>query len=83
MHELHIVQSVVKSVLEKVEGDPSIIRIAAIKLKLGVLTMVSAESFKATFGQLAKESLCKDAELLIEEAPGSNVVVEHIEAEYR
>ncbi|MDP2924232.1 MAG: hydrogenase maturation nickel metallochaperone HypA [Candidatus Omnitrophota bacterium] len=83
MHEYHLVQSVLKTILAKTSGMPDIKKITAIKLKLGNLKMVSKETFGETFKEISKDTICEGAGLDIEEVMGDVMVVENIEGEYK
>jgi Zn finger protein HypA/HybF involved in hydrogenase expression len=82
MHEYHLAQAVLKTILEKISTIPNIKKITLIKLKLGNLKMVSKETFTETFREVSRGSLCADAKLDIDEVMGDTLVVENIEGEY-
>jgi len=82
MHEYHLAESVLKSILEKTKNMPGIKGITLIRLKIGDLKMVSKETFSETFKQVAKGTLCEGAKLDIEEVMGDVLVVKDIEGEF-
>ncbi|MFH1768039.1 MAG: hydrogenase maturation nickel metallochaperone HypA [Candidatus Omnitrophota bacterium] len=82
MHEYHLAKSVLKSILEKVKDIGDIKRVSAVKLKIGELKMVTADTFKETFSEIAHNTLCDNALLDIDIVKGDTVVVEDIEAEF-
>jgi len=82
MHEYHLAESVLKSILEKTKNMPGIKGITLIRLKIGDLKMVSKETFSETFKQVAKGTLCEGARLDIEEVMGDVLVVKDIEGEF-
>jgi Zn finger protein HypA/HybF involved in hydrogenase expression len=82
MHEYHLAESVLKSILEKTKGMTDIKRITRIHLKIGNLKMVSKETFSETFKQVALGTICEYAKLEIKEVMGDVLVVEDIEGEY-
>ncbi len=82
MHEYHLAESVLKSILAKTKDMPNVKKITAIRLKLGNLKMVGKETFSETFKQVAAKTICSDAKLDIEEVMGDTLVIEDIEGEY-
>ncbi|MFA5270971.1 MAG: hydrogenase/urease maturation nickel metallochaperone HypA [Candidatus Omnitrophota bacterium] len=82
MHEYHLAESVLKSILAKTKDMPNVKRITSIRLKLGNLKMVSKETFSETFKMVAAKSICADTKLDIEEVMGDTLLIEGIEGEY-
>jgi Zn finger protein HypA/HybF involved in hydrogenase expression len=82
MHEYHLAQSVLKTILAKISNTPNIKKITLITLKLGNLKMVSKETFAETFKELSQGTICQGAKLEITEVMGDALVVENIEGEY-
>ena len=82
MHEYHLAESVLKSILEKTKHMSDIKSITLIRLKIGNLKMVSKETFSETFKQGANGTICANAKLDIEEVMGDTLVVEDIEGEF-
>ena len=82
MHEYHLAESVLKSILEKTKHMSGIKSITLIRLKIGNLKMVSKETFSETFKQVANATICANAKLDIEEVMGDVLVVKDIEGEY-
>ena len=82
MHEYHLVESVLKSIMAKTKDMPNIKKITSIRLTLGNLKMVSKETFSETFKLAAAKTICADARLDITEVMGDTLVIEDIEGEY-
>lgn len=82
MHEYHLAESVLKSILTKTKDMSGIKSIMLIRLKIGNLKMVSKETFSETFKQVAGGTICANAKLDITEVMGDTLVVEDIEGEY-
>ncbi|MFA5337592.1 MAG: hydrogenase/urease maturation nickel metallochaperone HypA [Candidatus Omnitrophota bacterium] len=82
MHEYHLAESVLKSILEKTKDMSGIKSITLIRLKIGNLKMVSKETFSETFKQVASATICANAKLDIEEVMGDVLVVKDVEGEY-
>ena len=82
MHEYHLAESVLKSILEKTKHMSGIKSITLIRLKIGNLKMVSKETFSETFKQVSNGTICANAKLDIEEVMGDTLIVENIEGEY-
>ena len=82
MHEYHLVESVLKSILEKTKNIKNIKHITLISLKIGNLKMVSKETFSETFKEVSRGTICEGAKLDIKEVMGDTMVVENIEGEY-
>ena len=82
MHEYHLAESVLKSIIAKTKKMTNIKKITSIRLKLGNLKMVSKETFSETFKLVAAKSICADAKLDIEEVMGDALLIEDIEGEY-
>ena len=74
MHETHLIEPVIKGISEhaRKEGAGSV---SKVRLKVGALTCVREDSFRETFGVLAKGTVLENAELEITFFPGSRVEV--------
>ena len=74
MHETHIIEPIIKGLIEHAheEGATQVVKI---HLKVGVLTGVTAESFRETFSVLAKDTIAEGAVLEITMFPGTIVQV--------
>lgn len=64
MHEYHIVEGVVKQILEKAKNSNAK-KITKVTLVLGELSGLQEESIRAYFDSLSKENLLEGAELAI------------------
>lgn len=67
MHEYHIVEGVVKQILEKAKAS-SAKKITSVTLILGELSGLQEESIRVYFDNLAKENLLEGAKLVIKSA---------------
>jgi len=82
MHEYHLAEAVLKSILEKTKHMSDIKSITLIRLKIGNLKMVSKETFSETFKLVSKGTMCEGAKLDIEEVMGDTLIVEDIEGDF-
>ncbi|HAZ09494.1 MAG: hydrogenase maturation nickel metallochaperone HypA [Omnitrophica bacterium GWA2_41_15] len=64
MHEYHIVEGVVKQILEKAKNSNAK-KITSVTLILGELSGLQEESIRTYFDNLAKENLLEGARLII------------------
>ncbi len=74
MHETHMIKPIIEGISAEA-GKADAKRVSRIHIKVGQLTGVSEESFKETFGLLAKGTLCEGANLELTFFPGTNVQV--------
>ena len=74
MHETHLIKPVIEAIAghAQKEGAKSVSRV---RLKVGSLTGVKEDSFKETFGVLAKGSILENAQLEITFFPGCRIEV--------
>lgn len=74
MHETHLIEPVIRGISQhaKEEGAKAVTRI---RIKVGVLTGVSEESFKETFNVLSKGTILEGATLELTFFPGSIIQV--------
>ena len=74
MHESHLIEPVIKGISEHAlkEGAKTVLKI---RLKVGQFTGVREDSFRETFGVLAKDTVLQDAQLEITFFPGSRIEV--------
>lgn len=72
MHETHMIQPVINDVCDhaKKEGAE---RVTAVRIKIGSFTGLAEESFRQTFGLLAKGTLLEDADLEINFFPAERI----------
>ena len=64
MHEYHIVEGVVKQILEKAKNSEAK-KITSVTLILGELSGLQEESIRMYFSNLSKENLLEGAELIV------------------
>ena len=83
MHEYHLAQSVVKSVIDKTKDLSGIKGISRIVVTVGELKMVTAESFRNAFEEAARGTLCEGAQLEVSIVAGDTLSVDHIEADFQ
>lgn len=74
MHESHLIAPIIKGICEHAqkEGAQSV---SKVRLKVGTLTGVKEESFKATFAVLAEGTMLENAQLEITFFPASRIEV--------
>ena len=77
MHEYGIVQSVVDSVLKKIEKNNinDTEKITSLKLRVGKLNMLGQESLQNAFDIVAKDTMLSGAKLEVEDVDGSEITV--------
>jgi hydrogenase nickel incorporation protein HypA/HybF len=82
MHEYHIVESIVKQILEKAKASDAK-KITSVTLILGELSGLQEESIRVYFDNLAKENLLEGAKLIVNPAKsklkcqGCGAIFEH------
>ena len=74
MHESHLIEPIIKGISEHAQKEGAK-KVTKVKIKVGDLNCVKEESFKETFGVLAKGTALEGAELEITIFPGSVVQV--------
>ncbi|MGB2599067.1 MAG: hydrogenase/urease maturation nickel metallochaperone HypA [Candidatus Omnitrophota bacterium] len=74
MHESHLIEPIIKGISEHAQKEGAK-KVTKVKIKVGDLNCVKEESFKETFGVLAKGTVLEGAELEITIFPGSVVQV--------
>jgi len=67
MHELSITQSVVDAVCERAAGRP----VHAVRVRVGLLTAVVADSMRFCFDLVTEGTVAEGARLEIEQPPGA------------
>jgi hydrogenase nickel incorporation protein HypA/HybF len=67
MHEYHIVEAIVKQILEKAKNSNAK-KITSVTLILGELSGLQEESIRVYFDNLAKENILEGAKLIIKPA---------------
>ncbi len=80
MHELGILESVVKTVVAKAQ-ESGASRVTGVRLKVGILEMLTPESLEAAFELAVAGTAAEGAKLTVEMTPGHEVVVDEIEVE--
>ncbi len=68
MHEFSIIQSLFK-ILEKTASEKKLSRISKVRLKIGDQRQIISDFLKFAFNEVAKNTIAKGAELVIEEVP--------------
>lgn len=68
MHELAVSQNILEACIKEAEKEQGR-RIKKIKLKIGEFTGIVPDCIKFYFEQISKETLAKDAELIIKTLP--------------
>lgn len=74
MHETHLIKPVIKGISEHAAREGAKL-VKKVRLKIGDLTCTKEDSFRETFGILAKGTILENAELEITFFPGSRVEV--------
>lgn len=82
MHEYHLTRGILESILKKIKNLQGLKRITCVKVKIGQANMVTPDSLKFIFRELAASTICRDAVLIVEEIQGSDVIIQDIEAEF-
>lgn len=74
MHETHLIEPIIEGISSHAqrEGAKEVLKV---RLRVGALTGVNEDSFKATFSMLAKGTLLEKADLELSFFPGSQVEV--------
>ena len=80
MHELGIVESVLKSATAKAR-ESGAKKVTAIRLRVGDMEMLTPEALQESFGLAAAGTLAEGAKLHVEIIPGHEVIVDEIEIE--
>lgn len=80
MHELHIVDSIIKNTLDEFTNS-GLSRIINLNIKIGKLSGISKESFINCFKICAKNPLLEKANLDIEIIEGKKVYIESFDGE--
>ena len=74
MHETHLIDPIIKGISEHA-GREGAAKVTKVRLKLGLLTGVKEDSFRETFGVLARGTLLENAELELTSFPGSRIEI--------
>jgi Zn finger protein HypA/HybF involved in hydrogenase expression len=80
MHDFHIAQFILDGSLKKAK-EHGAIKINRIKLKVGLLKMVSPDSLQNAFDTIAHETIASQAKLDVETVPGEELSIVNIEIE--
>lgn len=80
MHEYHIVEALVKQILESAKNNRAS-KVAKVNLALGELSGLEASSIQLYFENIAKGTLAEGAQLCIKKSPdaGPGLYIENIE----
>jgi hydrogenase nickel incorporation protein HypA/HybF len=74
MHETHLIQPIIEGIAAHAEREGAQ-KVLKVRLRIGELTGVKEESFKATFEILAQGTLLEGAELELSFFPSAQVEV--------
>ena len=74
MHETHLIKPVIEGISEHAKKEGAGV-VSKVRLKVGDLACVKEDSFRETFGLLAKGTVLENAKLEITFFPGSRVEV--------
>ncbi|MGE0823025.1 MAG: hydrogenase maturation nickel metallochaperone HypA [Candidatus Binatia bacterium] len=74
MHETHLIQPIIEGIAAHAEREGAQ-KVLKVRLRIGELTGIKEESFKATFEILAQGTLLERAELELGFFPGAQVEV--------
>ncbi|MFH1458821.1 MAG: hydrogenase maturation nickel metallochaperone HypA [Candidatus Omnitrophota bacterium] len=74
MHETHLIEPVIKGISEHAQAEGAV-AVTRVRIKVGMLTGVSEESFKETFSVLAQGTILEGAALELTFFPGSIIQV--------
>ncbi len=80
MHELGIARDIIDSVLEQL-AKHKYSRVTKIDLKVGEFNLLTRDGLQCAFDLAAENTKAKGAVLTIEETPGMEIEIKHIEAE--
>ncbi len=69
MHEYALMQDIIKSILERLEEEPSFVPVKEVVLKLGILDIHSEAAARQAFEILAKDTPLEKAQLTLEINP--------------
>jgi len=74
MHESHLIEPIIKGISEHVQREGGG-KVSKVRLKVGMLTGITEDSFRETFGVLAKGTILEGSELEITSFPGTRIEV--------
>ena len=74
MHETHLIEPIIKGISEHAEKEGAK-KVSKVRLKIGQFTGVKEDSFKETFGMLAKGTILENAKLELTYFPASRIEV--------
>jgi Zn finger protein HypA/HybF involved in hydrogenase expression len=80
MHEIGIAQDIISAVFKQLEAH-EYERVSKIKLSVGDFNLITQESLQSSFDLVAENTKAKGAVLEIEQTPGMEIEIRHIEAE--
>jgi len=80
MHEIGIAKDILDSVLRELQ-EHEYSKVTKINLKVGQFNLLTGDSLQSAFDLVAEETKAKGAVLEIEEIPGMEIEIKHIEAE--
>lgn len=74
MHETHLIEPIIQGIAAHAQREGAQ-KVLKVRLRIGELTGVKEESFKATFAILATGTLLEDAELELSFFPSAHIEV--------
>ncbi|MBU1086608.1 MAG: hydrogenase maturation nickel metallochaperone HypA [Candidatus Omnitrophica bacterium] len=80
MHEVGIAQDIINAVFKQLEAH-DYERVNKIKLAVGDFNLITRDSLQSCFNLLAENTKANGAVLEIEQRPGMEIEIKHIEAE--
>ena len=80
MHEFGIAKDIIESVLKQLESH-KFERVTKIDLTVGEFNLLTQESLQNAFELAAEGTKAKGAVLNVEQTPGMEIEIKHIEAE--
>ncbi len=78
MHEFSLAQEVINIVLKNA-GLKETEKVSKIKVKAGVLKMITQDALQRAFDILSNNTPLQGAEIILEEVPGNILEVEYVE----
>lgn len=80
MHEFSIMEKLFKIILE-VAKQNKLQQIDKVYLKLGRTRQIKADFFEFAFEQVSKDTIAKNAKLIIESISGKDIILESLEGQ--
>ena len=74
MHELHLIEPIIKSISEHAEREGAA-AVTKIRLKIGELCGIKEESFREIFSLLARGTILENSQIELKFFPGTTIEV--------